>query len=317
MHELFQFYPQLAQWHTQQKGIAIATVIRTWGSSPRRVGAIMAITDSLEMIGSVSAGCIESAVIEEAQAVINLHRPKTLHYGITDELALDVGLACGGEISIYVQPYPLALHEKIEQYLEIKEAFFWQSIETADNFTQNLLVHHGQISTISLQQSTDSLTLTQKISLPLTLMIVGGNHIAVALAKLAKITGYCIILIDPRTAFANHERFPDVDKIISQYPHKAFQEVALNSSTALVILAHDPKIDDSALELGLQSSAFYIGALGGRKTQMTRRERLQKVGITPQQLARLHAPIGLDIGAETPEQIALSILSEIIACQNK
>ena len=316
MHELYQFYPQLHQWQTEQRKIAIATVIKTWGSAPRREGAIMAITDDMQMIGSVSAGCVEAAVVEEAQTVIKQHYPKTVHYGVSDELAFDVGLACGGEISIYIQPYPLTLHQQITQPIQNKDTIIWQSIKTATNFEQHLLADTAVNSIIKLEQSADRTVLTQKIAPPLTLLIIGGNHIAVALSKLAKIMGYHIILIDPRTAFANTDRFPDADAIITQYPHRAFQDLAITSSTAITILAHDPKIDDPALEIALQSPAFYIGALGGRKTQMQRRERLQKMGLSPANIERLHAPIGLDIGAETPEQIALAILAEIVACQN-
>lgn len=315
MHDLFQFYPQLETWQSQNKGIAIATVTRTWGSSPRRPGAIMAITDELQMIGSVSAGCVESAVIEEAQVVITTQCPKTLHYGVTDELALDVGLACGGEISIYLQPYPQALHEEIAGYIKSEQAFSWHSVETGSDFQQFL---SSEITKFPVTVETDdsSRRVIQKISPPLTLVIVGGNHIAIALSQLAKVMAYHLILVDPRTAFANTERFPQIERILTDYPRKAFPEININSSTAIAILAHDPKIDDVALELALQSSAFYVGALGGRKTQRNRRERLKQAGLSPQQIEGLHAPIGIDIGAETPEQIALSILSEIVATQN-
>ncbi|GAB5493940.1 MAG: XdhC family protein [Phototrophicaceae bacterium] len=317
MHELYQFYPQLNQWHQEHHHIAIASVIKTWGSAPRRAGAIMAITDDMQMIGSVSAGCVESAIVQEAQIVIQKQHPMTVHYGVSDELALDVGLACGGEISIYIQPYPLHLHQQIAQAIQNKDTIIWQSIETNTHFEQHLLADTAMSSTIKLEQSADRTVLTQKIVPPLTLIIIGGNHIAVALSKLAEIMGYHIILIDPRTAFAAIERFPDADAIITEYPHRAFQDLTITSSTAIAILAHDPKIDDTALDIALQSSAFYIGALGGRKTQTQRRERLQKMGLSPANIERLHAPIGLDIRAETPEQIALAILAEIVACRNQ
>jgi len=316
MHELFQFYPQLDKWQSQNKGIAIATVTATWGSAPRRPGAIMAITDDMQMIGSVSAGCVESAVIEEAQAVIKSQHPKALHYGITDEIALDVGLACGGEINIYLQPYPQELHAQIADYIQAEQAFSWHSIETENSFQQFLSTETINYPVSVIKTDDASTTVIQKISPPLNLIIVGGNHIAVALSQLAKVMGYGVILIDPRMAFATKERFQQVDHILNDYPHRVFPQININSSTAIAILAHDPKIDDIALELALQSSAFYVGALGGRKTQHIRRERLKQMGLSSQQIERLHAPIGLSIGAETPEQIALSILAEIVAIQN-
>lgn len=317
MHELYKFYPQLDKWHQEHRQIAIATVIKTWGSSPRREGAIMVITDNMQMMGSVSAGCVESAVVEEAQNVIQHQHPKKVHYGVSDELALDVGLACGGEISIYIQPYPLLLHQQMAKMIEDKNTIIWESTETETTFEQKVFADVSLNSIIRLEQSSDKTVLTQKIAPPLTLIIIGGNHIAVALSKLTKIMGYHIILIDPRTAFATVDRFPDADEIIPRYPRTAFKHLKITSSTALAVLAHDPKIDDVALKIGLQSSAFYIGALGGRKSQEQRRDRLHEMGLSMQIINRLHAPIGLDIGAETPEQIALSILAEIVAKQNK
>jgi xanthine dehydrogenase accessory factor len=147
---------------------------------------------------------------------------------------------------------------------------------------------------------------------PPTLIAVGGVHITVALMTLAKTLGYRTVVIDPRSAFGNPERFPEVDRLISLWPEEAFQQIPITRSTAVAMLTHDPKLDDPALKVALTSPAFYVGALGSKTTQAKRRQRLLEDGITQTQLDRLHGPIGLDIGATTPEEIAMSIMAEIV-----
>jgi xanthine dehydrogenase accessory factor len=145
---------------------------------------------------------------------------------------------------------------------------------------------------------------------------VGGVHITIALVALAKILGYRTIVVDPRSAFGNEGRFPHVDQLIQSWPDDAFQQVPITRSTAIAMLTHDPKLDDPALKIALPSSAFYVGALGSRVTQAKRRQRLLEEGLTEKQLDRLHGPIGLEIGAGTPEEIAISIMAEIVAARN-
>jgi xanthine dehydrogenase accessory factor len=151
---------------------------------------------------------------------------------------------------------------------------------------------------------------------PPTLIAVGGVHITIALMSLAKTLGYRTIVIDPRTAFGSEERFPNVDRLIPLWPDEAFQQIPLTRSTAIAMLTHDPKLDDPALKIALPSPAFYVGALGSKTTQAKRRQRLLDDGLTDEQLNRLHGPIGLDIGAGTPEEIAMSIMAEIVAARN-
>jgi xanthine dehydrogenase accessory factor len=150
-----------------------------------------------------------------------------------------------------------------------------------------------------------------------TLIIVGGVHIAISLTYMAKTLGFRTVVIDPRNAWGNRERFPNTDQLIQAWPQDAFNEIHITRSTAIVMLTHDPKLDDPALKIALNSEAFYVGALGSKSTHAKRRERLLNEGISEVQLLRLHAPIGLDIGAQTPEEIALAIMAEVVNAHRK
>jgi xanthine dehydrogenase accessory factor len=169
---------------------------------------------------------------------------------------------------------------------------------------------HGETKRVTLDEDTE--LFLEFITPPPTLIAVGGVHIAVALTSLAKTLGYETVVIDPRASWGNEERFPHVDHLVRSWPEEAFHLVEISSSTAVVILTHDPKLDDEALKIALNSPAFYVGALGSRKTNASRRERLLKDGMPEEQFSRLHAPIGLDIHAQTPEEIALAIMAEVV-----
>ena len=323
-----------------ETAIALATVIDTWGSAPRKVGAKMAFTTGGTAIaGSVSGGCVESAVIEAGDKVLATGRPQLLHFGVADETAWGVGLACGGSIDVFVERLDLSLYavtrEKIIAHDQVVIAAI---VEGADEFTGRKLIVAGDEVTGTLGGVMDEQTLrlarqsqrpvrfspAEGITLFIdvvrpspVLVIVGGAHIAVALAQIARIIGYRTLIVDPRRAFGSEARFPGVDQIIPVWPEKAFADMPIGPEMAVVTLSHDPKIDDPALRAALQSEAFYIGALGSRKTHTARRTRLAAMGFTDAQLARIHAPIGLDIGADNPEEIGLAIMSEIVAANRQ
>jgi xanthine dehydrogenase accessory factor len=332
----------LDRWREDQKSIALATVIQTWGSSPRRAGAKMALTPDGKITGSVSGGCVEGAVYEAGVNVLKSNRPQLLHFGVSDETAWEVGLACGGSIDIFVKPLETKFFNALRSVLvEEQPAVVVTAVRGPDEILgREILVKEDGNVIGSLNEELDKrahdlaretfaqgesrravlnedVEVFMEVILPLpTLIAVGGVHITIALMALAKTLGYRTVVVDPRSAFGNQERFPNVDRLIQLWPDEAFQQIPLNRSTAVAMLTHDPKLDDPALKITLPSHAFYVGALGSRTTQAKRRQRLLEDGLTEEQLSRLHGPIGLKIGAGTPEEIAISIMAEIVAARN-
>lgn len=328
----------LDRWLAELKPIALATVIETWGSSPRGVGAKMAFTADGKITGSVSGGCVESAVFEAGVEVLSTNQPRLLHFGVVNELAWEVGLACGGSIEIFVKPLDRETFQALRSVLKDERRAVLVTVirGPAELLGRELLIREdGQItgtlgpkwdeSVSYLAKETLSQGISRRFRLnedidvfievilpPSALIIVGGVHISVALSALAKTMGYRTILIDPRQAWGNSERFPHVDQLIQAWPEEAFRQIRVTQSTAIAMLTHDPKLDDLALQIALTSPAFYVGALGSKSTQATRRERLLEAGLSEAQLSRLHGPIGLEIGAKTPEEIALAIMAEIV-----
>lgn len=332
----------LDHWLAENKRIALATVIQTWGSSPRRAGAKMALRPDGKITGSVSGGCVEGAVYETGVEVLKSNHPQLLHFGVADETAWEVGLACGGSIDIFVKPLDMEFFNVLRSALvEERPAVIITVVRGPDELLgREILVKDDGYVTGALNDQFDKQALDlaretlmqgesrramlnedvevfmEVILPPPTLIAVGGVHITIALMALAKTLGYRTVVIDPRSAFGNEERFPNVDQLIQLWPDEAFQQVPITRSTAVAMLTHDPKLDDPALKIALPSEAFYVGALGSKTTQAKRRQRLLEDGLPEEQLNRLHGPIGLEIGAGTPEEIAMSIMAEIVAARN-
>ena len=295
-------------WLQKKRRIALATVISTWGSSPRPVGGQMAIDENGEIIGSVSGGCIEGAVISEGINSINDGKSRIKDYGISNNMAWEVGLACGGELKILIQP--LDLEDKIVYSIvdKIKKREIVRlriNCSTGSRKIDNTI--DNQISYYDKSKNEFIHVIDPKPRL----FIIGAVHIAQALVSLANIADYEIILIDPRDHFATKDRFPKC-KIINEWPDEALSRFHLDKSSHLVTLTHDPKIDDLALICCMKKNFGYIGSLGRKKTHSKRFERLLEKGFNEIQLSKIHAPIGLDIKAKTPAEIAASILAEII-----
>ncbi|HEY4718832.1 MAG TPA: XdhC family protein [Anaerolineales bacterium] len=330
--------PDLENWLEAGERVALATVISTWGSAPRRPGSFMAISESGGLVGSVSGGCVEGAVIQAAQEVIRTQQAQRLHFGVADETAWEVGLACGGEIDVFVQPASPALLNPLLARLKTDQNSILTTVvsgptgqlgvqELIDSSGLSIAATNGAL--LSPQEREllgkhahivpqgDRELFVNPLEAPPTLCMIGGGHIAVALSKIAGTLNFRTVIVDPRKLFATTHRFSNVDQLIQAWPKQAFQQHPLTSSTAVASLSHDPKIDDPALLAALTSEAFYVGALGSKKTQAKRRERLLAAGLSAENLARLHAPIGLEIGAESPEEIALSIMAQVIAVYRK
>lgn len=315
-----------------QQHIALATVIQTWGSAPRKAGGKMAFTGDGQISGSVSGGCVEGAVIEAGNEVLPTGIPQLLHFGVADETAWEVGLACGGIIDVFVERLDLEAYALLRDMVLQDQAGRcvtvlrgaqdsvgnkWIQVRNGRSLNQfpsslNLSLSNLPTATQRLQLANDTELFIEQYRPSPTLIMVGGVHIAVALTSMAKTLGFRTIVIDPRRAFGNDDRFPHADQLLTQWPQKAFADLEITPETAVALLTHDPKIDDPALEIVLPSSAFYIGALGSRKTHAKRVERLQKKGVDGAQISRIHAPIGLNLNAQSPEEIALSVLAEVV-----
>lgn len=328
--------PDIDTWLAEEQGpVALATVVQTWGSAPRKVGAKMAFTADNQISGSVSGGCVEGAVVEAGLEVLETGRPQLLHFGVADETAWEVGLACGGIIEVFVEPLDTAAYQLMRRLLlDDRAGAGITVIQGPDGMLGSKLTaeRNGQqigslgdgLDTAALEAAEQSrkpqrVQLNDEVEVFVdtvrpspTLVMVGGVHIAQALTTIAKTLGYKTIVIDPRRSFGSDERFPHADRLIRAWPDKAFAEIELTPETAVAMLTHDPKIDDPALKVVLNSPAFYIGALGSSKTQKARRERLQGMGFDEQQIGRIYGPIGLDINAQNPEEIALAVMAEIV-----
>jgi len=306
---------QALDWHQKGRGAVLATVVQTWGSAPRRVGAQLVVSGDGNMQGSVSGGCVEGAVVLEAQQALADGRSKILEFGISDGNAFTVGLACGGTIRILLEPIGAVLPEPM-----LKELVEARAQRRAVAYVVNIqketraLEYSGHSNRMQMDRSgfeEDGQTFVTIHMPPLRLVVVGAVHIAQALLPIAQIVGFDSVVVDPRESFASPERFPDV-KILNDWPEEALQAHGLDARTAVVLLTHDPKLDDPALELALRSEAFYIGALGSKRTHEKRCVRLQEKGFSKDQIARINGPVGLNIGAATPAEIAASIMAEII-----
>jgi xanthine dehydrogenase accessory factor len=297
----------LDEWTKSGEEIALATVVETWGSSPRPLGSKMVITRSGKMAGSVSNGCIEGAVFDEAQKVLESGEPKVAAFGVADDLAFEVGLACGGHIEVFIQPLA-PVHRQLIAMLRRDEAATLSTnlVTGAAELTQ------GAGSGTELARR-DGDVFIEPFRRPAHLVIIGAIHIAIPLHRLAKLMGYRVTVIDARAKFATKERFPEADELIVAWPDEAMGRIAIDNSTYVVILTHDPKFDLPGLRSVLGKDAGYIGAIGSRKTNQNRFDALRAEGFAEDQLSRVHGPIGLDLGGRGAEETALGILAEITA----
>lgn len=307
---------QALAWIDAGMGAALATVIETWGSAPRRVGAQLVISSDGEMEGSVSGGCVEGAVVVEALEVLAQGGTRVLEYGVSDGDAFAVGLACGGTIRILVEPVGEAglPVEMLRALVAARAAREQVAYRVALDGSHRALERDGLEERFRKDQSGLGEDGTEFIAVhnpPLRLVIVGGVHIAQALVGMARMVGYDTIVVDPREAFGSKTRFPDA-ALVNDWPDEALQGIGVDARTAVVLLTHDPKLDDPALHVALASQAFYIGALASSRTHAKRVARLEAAGFAADQIARIQGPVGLNIGAAGPAEIAVSILAQMI-----
>jgi len=319
-------------WLAEGRRVALATVIQTWGSAPQPVGSQLVIDAEGNFLGSVSGGCVEAEVITEAADVIATGKPKALEFGVEDNTAWKVGLACGGSIRIFVEPLMAGrrspdglLHRLISDVQARHKVALVTHLATGARSLAHSPDDLGQHLAPALEDAfrrgnsmavagSDGEVFINMFNPTIRLIIVGAVHVAQPLVPMARALGYDVVIVDPRSAFATEERFGDAE-IVRDWPDEALPQIGMDGRTALIALTHDPRIDDPALIAALSSDAFYIGALGSKKTHAKRVERLIQAGVPSADLARIHAPIGLDIGAQGAPEIAVSIIAEITAVQ--
>ena len=316
MTKEFDTIPETAlAWHRAGLGAALATVVETWGSAPRPVGSQLAISGTGDMMGSVSGGCVEGAVVVEAQEAVETGGSRLLEFGVSDDAAFAVGLACGGRIRVLVEPVGRELPESVLADLVAARAARHQVayvVNTAD-WSRHVAGPRAFVDRFRLDRSgfeDDGTTFVAIHNPPLRLAVIGGVHIAQPLMQMAALAGYDAVLIDPRDAFASAARFPGVT-LVHDWPDAALTAYGLDPRTAVVTLTHDPKLDDPAIETALGSDVFYLGCLGSKRTHAKRVDRLVQKGFDAAAIARIHAPVGLDIGARSPAEIAISVMAEL------
>lgn len=337
--------PTIERWGATDPVVALATVVRTAGSTPRPVGARLLVSRDGRMEGSVSGGCLESAVVLEAQATIAGDAPpRLLHYGISDELGWSVGLSCGGEVDVFVEtlradgsdPVVSTVADEIARDRPVAlvtvvsgpHAGGRAAIVADGTLVGTLGAVH--LDTVALERggprllsglpgldraADDELFVDPIVPDP-RLAVIGAVHIAVPLSIMAAAAGYRVVVIDPREAFLTEERIPDAHQLIAAWPDVALPPLDLGPRDAAVCLAHDPKFEDPALGVLLRSAVGYIGAIGSRKTHAGRVARLREAGFGDEDIARIHSPVGLDLGAVTPAEIAVAILAEVVGTRH-
>jgi xanthine dehydrogenase accessory factor len=297
-------------WSEAGHRVALATVVETWGSAPRPVGAWLAIRDDGQVVGSVSGGCVEDDLIERVRTDVFTHEtPQIVLYGVTKEEDARFGLPCGGTLRLLVEPTPDlgSLRELLARVADKQLA------------ARVLDAHTGacriEAASRSDKTSFDGNTLRAIYGPRWRLVIVGAGQLSQYVANMAVAADYQVVVIDPRDEFAEGWRGPRAD-FIKGMPDDAIIELGVDVHTAVIALTHDPKLDDMALLEALKSSAFYVGALGSRANTAKRKERLAMFDLSDEEIGRLHGPIGIYIGSRTPPEMAISIMAEITAAKN-
>jgi xanthine dehydrogenase accessory factor len=345
MHDVLD---DVARWYDDGQRFALATVVGTYRSAPRQPGAAMALTDAGEPVGSVSGGCVEGAVFELGQEVLETGDAVLQRYGVSDDDAFAVGLTCGGIIDIFVEAVDRTTFPQLDDVVTSVRAHEPVAVATVIDGPGNVGAHlavwsdrsagglgserldaavtddvrgmldHGATGILRIgadgERRQDELSVFVQSFAPAPRMLVfGAIDFARAVARVGKFLGYRVTVCDARGVFATAKRFPEADEVVVEWPHRFLATAEVDARTVICVLTHDPKFDVPLLEAALKTDAAYIGAMGSRRTHEDRLERLREEGVSDEDLARIASPIGLDIGARTPEETAVSVAAEIVA----
>ena len=311
----------LERWAADGTSVAIATVVDTERSAPRMPGAVLAVSDDGEVVGSVTGGCVEPAVYGEARDVLAGGAPRLKTYGIADDEAFEVGLPCGGTVHIFVDrldpehvvPIVEAVREERPIALEIaitgENAGAKRLVVPEDGGPAAELLARGE--TAILDTSEGQIFVSSFAPRP-NMYVFGAVDHAAAVASVGRFLGYRVTVCDARAKFVTPERFPDVDDLVVEWPDRFLSQAPVDERTVICVLTHDHKFDIPVLKVALGTEAGYIGAMGAKRTNEDRAERLRAEGVTDDEIARIHAPIGLKIGSKTPEEVAVAIAAQIV-----
>lgn len=339
---------RLVDWWNQGHPVAVGTVVRTWKSAPRQPGAAMLVGPGGEVVGSVSGGCVESAVYQAAEEVLAGGEPRLEHYGVSDDDAFAVGLTCGGTIDVFVErvdPVSLPSLDAIASDIaEHRPVALATVVMGPGRLGSHLVIRpEGRAGTLGGDRLDDAVVddargmleqgmtgirrygpsgerrgdelsvFVQSFAPPPRMLVFGAIDFAAAVARIGSFLGYHVTVCDARPVFATPARFPDADEVVVRWPHEYLAETAVDERTVICVLTHDPKFDVPLLEVALRTPAAYVGAMGSRRTHDDRIARLREHGMSDKELARLASPIGLDLGARTPAETAISIAAEIVS----
>ena len=353
-------------WLGEGQEVMLATVVKVWGSAPRPPGSHLAQSSSGGIAGSVSGGCVEGAVLEEGQTLLEEGGSKLLSFGVEDELAWNVGLSCGGQIEVFCERLDRGQYAEIREELEndrlaalatviagplqgrrvllrTEKAGEAPGLGAGDENTGvtpglgvGALLSSPSLGHPALDALAERLFSDQTASFEArreaieidgvahevflevlaprpVLIVVGAVHVAIPLVAIANLLGFRTVVVDPRTAFATRERFRHADDLLHEWPDEALRHVGIHRNTFVALLSHDPKLDVPAARVALAGQARYVGALGSKKTHQKRVQKLREAGVPDEQIARLHNPIGLDLGGRKAQEIAVAVIAEIVA----
>lgn len=327
-------------WLNEGQEVMVATVVKVWGSAPRPLGSHLAQSSSGGIAGSVSGGCVEGAVLEEGQTLLEEGGSKLLAFGVEDELAWNVGLSCGGQIEVFCEKLDPELYGEIRRGLREEKLAALATTLAGPHRGRHLLLREegplGGLGSPALDAAAARLFAEQKASFEARrevvpdageeheiflevlpprpeLVVVGAVHVAIPLVAIANLLGFRTVVVDPRTAFATRDRFRHADDLLHEWPDEALRHVGIHRNSFVALLSHDPKLDVPAARVALAGKARYVGALGSKKTHEKRVAKLREAGVPEQQIARLHNPIGLDLGGRRAQEIAVAVIAEIVA----
>jgi xanthine dehydrogenase accessory factor len=303
----------LESWNAEGLRFATATVVKIERSAPLGPGAVLAVSEKGEVAGSVTGGCVEPAVYEEAQDILAGGPPRLVTYGIADEEAFEVGLPCGGTVHIFLGMGRRDLIDELAAAVKDERPVALATEITGSEIgTQRVVELDGHFEA-AIEGDTFFLPFAPRPEM----YVFGAVDHAAAIGRMGKFLGYRVTICDARARFATRERFPDADEVVVQWPDEFLRGTPVDERTAICVLTHDHKFDVPLLKVALETPAGYIGAMGAKRTTESRNERLRAEGVTDEQLARIHAPIGLRIGSRTPEEVAVAVAAEIVATRRK